>query len=796
MKTSLATTALKFNMLSLINGKFEPNMAITEADKNQIVALIRAFNASIVVDEDEVTHNITYMDGVVADELADMTNYTATSDEEGNSTVTLPKNDVTKGFAAGTIFVLPANDSFPSGASFKVTSVTEQDDAIVAECVTPKFEEVVKSVSLRDTVVPKVSNFIPAEGVEVEILDSAENSNEEAPIDLIDVAHDFNLTDYSLSMKVKIDDKSSFTSTLSIPRVSVVYKSHLDLGFFYADHVVDEAMFSMIEKKTYEYSYKFASYNPDDFEFLNTGTKQLDNIKIGELVVPLPAGFNISVKLVGFLDINGKITIGIASDHVSGFQYINQAMRTLESPKHTYLNKLESAATIEVGLKLKVDVGWTAIPIIGLELKGGIHAHASTNAHINANLYCHDVRIYLMLSLGMDPDTAIGKVLEWLEIRLNWEIWNQYHTPWQHACHVENLRIVDACTYSRGALAIAVTDSSGNPIGQCKVTVKNADGDIICDDFVDSTGRRTVTQVPIGQVTVEILATGYKKFTSREIITTQNTTYMPAVLMVDRQENDQETDVGIGRNTVSGTVTNAVDGSSVNASYEIRKTWNASSMVEVVESGTATGGSYSATLPVGYYTITFKKNGYIDSSTNITVKASSPTIANIAISPEMSDDDIDLNQNLRIVLTWGATPRDLDSHLLSTLNSNYHTYYSAKNHYENSVLVANLDLDDTTSYGPETTTIYKLVGGEQFSYYVHDFTNRKSSSSTEMSNSGAKVVVYSGSTVVAVYYVPIGYAGNLWHVFDYDPSTKTITPVNTVSSIPSSAFKGYFINNY
>lgn len=54
-----------------------------------------------------------------------------------------------------------------------------------------------------------------------------------------------------------------------------------------------------------------------------------------------------------------------------------------------------------------------------------------------------------------------------------------------------------------------------------------------------------------------------------------------------------------------------------------------------------------------------------------------------------------------------------------------------------------LDRDDTTSYGPETTTI--LLGEDNisaFKYYVHDFGG--SSGSNRMSFSGARVTVYYG----------------------------------------------------
>ncbi|MCW8631650.1 hypothetical protein OQH38_16240, partial [Acinetobacter baumannii] len=53
--------------------------------------------------------------------------------------------------------------------------------------------------------------------------------------------------------------------------------------------------------------------------------------------------------------------------------------------------------------------------------------------------------------------------------------------------------------------------------------------------------------------------------------------------------------------------------------------------------------------------------------------------------------------SMRIVLTWGEKPLDLDSHLNY---SNQHIYWSNKEGHQ-----ANLDVDDRDSYGPETITI-------------------------------------------------------------------------------------------
>ena len=88
-----------------------------------------------------------------------------------------------------------------------------------------------------------------------------------------------------------------------------------------------------------------------------------------------------------------------------------------------------------------------------------------------------------------------------------------------------------------------------------------------------------------------------------------------------------------------------------------------------------------------------------------------------------------------------------------------------------------LDHDDTSSFGPETTTIVRQYSGA-YKFFVHDFPGNDPTS-TALSNSGAQVKVYQGNTLVATFNVPTNQAGTVWTVFELNGST--ITPINTIS---------------
>ncbi|MDE8754963.1 hypothetical protein PZA22_10710 [Pectobacterium polaris] len=147
-----------------------------------------------------------------------------------------------------------------------------------------------------------------------------------------------------------------------------------------------------------------------------------------------------------------------------------------------------------------------------------------------------------------------------------------------------------------------------------------------------------------------------------------------------------------------------------------------------------------------------KKAGYSD----LVVKCPCDGMT-YAVSPVMKSLD-----GMRIVLTWGEKPADLDSHLIYPGN---HIYFSHKNGRD-----ANLDVDDTDSFGPETITIDKKRLGESYIYAVHDYSNGDKANSLALSASSAKVFVYVGSSQVRSYSVPLNKTGNIWTVFRLNPN--------------------------
>lgn len=136
----------------------------------------------------------------------------------------------------------------------------------------------------------------------------------------------------------------------------------------------------------------------------------------------------------------------------------------------------------------------------------------------------------------------------------------------------------------------------------------------------------------------------------------------------------------------------------------------------------------------------------------------------------------------KIVLTWGANPRDLDSHLWtpSIYGTTYHVYYSTKGSASSAPYVW-LDLDDTTSYGPETVWFEQFFPGT-YVYSVYLYAGEGT-----LNTSGAHVEVINTNGVVRSFNVPTTGSGRWWNVFSMNGTTRVITPINTLSSSAYSA---------
>jgi hypothetical protein len=157
----------------------------------------------------------------------------------------------------------------------------------------------------------------------------------------------------------------------------------------------------------------------------------------------------------------------------------------------------------------------------------------------------------------------------------------------------------------------------------------------------------------------------------------------------------------------------------------------------------------------GFYTLTFSRQGFITFQMEFEVKLNNVFDNRISVSPVMRGD------YLRIVLDWGQRPADLDIHLEKI--GAYHISYRNRHNAEDGSVM--LDRDAMNGFGPETITIMETDLRATYRLYVHDFTNRNSSTSAELSRSGATIRVFGRNGLLRTFHVPANLRGNRWEVF-------------------------------
>lgn len=215
--------------------------------------------------------------------------------------------------------------------------------------------------------------------------------------------------------------------------------------------------------------------------------------------------------------------------------------------------------------------------------------------------------------------------------------------------------------------------------------------------------------------------------------------------------------------TVKGYFSNAVNGKRIQASYVIHKETAEGEIVGNENGYTSDedGEFEISNLRAGTYVLEINAEGYVTNYAAIEVPIRGEVnMGTISLTKEIDPDAY------RIVLTWGEEPEDLDSHLRAVDSSGEDVHIYFNNEYDDS---ANLDWDDTTSYGPETITITDFKELSGIRYAVHNYTDADANSddpeAIRLANSEAVVKVYRGSSLLKTYEVPKNIKGTVWTVF-------------------------------
>jgi len=268
-------------------------------------------------------------------------------------------------------------------------------------------------------------------------------------------------------------------------------------------------------------------------------------------------------------------------------------------------------------------------------------------------------------------------------------------------------------------------------------------------------------------------------------------------------------DNATGRWVEEGTAT--LVGSGASAYYEGTvthfTTWNADQVYNTVRisgcvadaAGVPVAGAYVAADGVDY---TGTSSAYTDANGNfvLPMRLGSVAIATgvsnglltntLRVGPYSVDTTLtaclalgQTGAGITMKLTWGALPSDLDSHLFAPNGS--HVYYSSKGSLI-SAPFANLDVDDTSSYGPEVVTVTRLMVGT-YKYSVYNYSGF---SRGPLASSGARVELNMPGRTPELFAPPASgesISTDWWNLFEFDVDASCNVTVRRVGSYSVAA---------
>lgn len=183
-----------------------------------------------------------------------------------------------------------------------------------------------------------------------------------------------------------------------------------------------------------------------------------------------------------------------------------------------------------------------------------------------------------------------------------------------------------------------------------------------------------------------------------------------------------------------------------------------------------TDGTATMVLPAGQYACVATLAGFMMFyEPNCGVAAGETKSINFAMSPVLAPGQA------RIVLTWAADPKDLDSYLLAPSavpgQPPCEVWWKGKNCFSGSV---RLDVDATKGLGPETVTIAQFNPG-QYVFRVDEYKGAQGKA--KWLTSKAMVTYYSPHLGAVRYFAGTdGYfADTIWYVLAIDGTTRAPT---------------------
>jgi hypothetical protein len=297
---------------------------------------------------------------------------------------------------------------------------------------------------------------------------------------------------------------------------------------------------------------------------------------------------------------------------------------------------------------------------------------------------------------------------------------------------------------------------------------------------ISTAGKYSITGIAEGSYTLSVVSPGYVEFEEAVSISsdqTKNATLVGGTI-ASGVIIDSQTGSGLANAQIALTFTGAKSAGGITVDTTLAN-------ADFVFFTDAYGYFNFEGLAFGYFIMVIRADGFTTRVIeNIQVFEGYFDFPQVILVQTVSEG------SLRMILTWGENPYDLDSHLTGPMadGNRFHMYYSDPVPDGGDV---NLDVDDTYSYGPETTTIETFHEG-LYRFSIFNFSDQSSDGGSGIYTSPTRVEVYDYSGLVSSFTAPAFSAGtgNTWRVLEINVSggTYNLVPVNVYLYSSSSSF--------
>lgn len=341
---------------------------------------------------------------------------------------------------------------------------------------------------------------------------------------------------------------------------------------------------------------------------------------------------------------------------------------------------------------------------------------------------------------------------------------------------IASLTIFMACNNEDPAPTVIVegiiTNSTDRPVENAAINIASG-GTVIGSVTTDSSGKYTLPGLAPGDYSLTITSEGYNEV-------------VESITLVQETLNVNKDYTLLGSANITGQIINSQTGgglSNAQVSFYFQdddsggrvETDTSEANADLV-TATDFQGNYSIdNAPTGTFVCVVRGNGFTPRVIqDIQFNSGSNPQDNTVLVEELSEGAI------RIVLTWGENPFDLDSHLTGPDGvDRFHMYFVN----QNPIPSVNLDVDDVFSFGPETTTISTLSAGT-YRYSVHNYSDQSTNGTVGINSSPTQVEVYDENGLVKTYTAPTASNGdgNTWRVFEVVVDVSGNYQINDVNT--------------